>query len=95
LEVIELNDIVSLSSIVVVAKDQVSGDLAGEAVILSLKSGIYYGLDAAGAGIWNLIQDPIAVSAIRDALLNEYEVEPERCERGLLGLLVYHTDHKG
>ena len=34
------------SSIVVAAKDQASADLAGEAVILNLESGVYYGLDA-------------------------------------------------
>jgi hypothetical protein len=37
------------TSTVVAAKDQVSCDLVGEAVILDMKSGIYYGLNPVGA----------------------------------------------
>jgi len=71
----------------VAAKDQVSSDLGGEVAILDLKAGVYYGLDAVGARIWSLIQEPRTVNEIRDILLEEYEVEPERCERDLLVLL--------
>jgi hypothetical protein len=79
--------VVSGGSTVVAAKDQVSSDLGGEVAILDLKAGVYYGLDAVGARIWSLIQEPITVNEIRDILLEEYEVEPERCERDLLALL--------
>ena len=69
------------------AKDQASSDLGGEVAILDLKAGVYYGLDAVGARIWSLIQEPRTVNEIRDILLEEYEVEPEHCERDLLALL--------
>jgi hypothetical protein len=72
---------------VVAVKEQVSADLAGEAVILNLKSGVYYGLNAVGARIWNLIQEPKTVKAIRDVLFEEYEVELNHCEQELLGLI--------
>jgi hypothetical protein len=75
------------SSVVIAARDQVSCDLAGEAAILDIKSGIYYGLDAVGALIWNLIQEPRTVDEVRDAILQEYDVEPDRCEHDLLALL--------
>jgi Coenzyme PQQ synthesis protein D (PqqD) len=75
------------SAIVVAAREQVSCDLAGEAAILNLKSGVYYGLDSVGARIWTLIQQPQAIPAIRDVLLTEYDVEAERCQRDLLALL--------
>ncbi len=74
-------------STVVAAKDQVSSDLGGEIAILDLKAGVYYGLDAVGARIWSLIQEPRTVNEIRDILLEEYDVEPERCERDLVALL--------
>jgi hypothetical protein len=79
--------LVSGDSTVVAAKDQVSSDLGGEVAILDLKAGVYYGLDAVGARIWSLIQEPRTVNEIRDILLEEYDVEPERCERDLLALL--------
>lgn len=69
------------------AQEQLSCDLAGEAVILSLQKGAYYGLDAVGARIWDLIQQPRTVNEIRDAIVAQYEVEPDRCESDLLELL--------
>ena len=53
---------ISDRSVVVAAKDQVSCDLAGEAAILNIKSGVYYGLDPVGARIWSLVQEPRKVA---------------------------------
>ena len=78
---------ISDRSVVVAAKDQVSCDLAGEAAILNIKNGVYYGLDPVGARIWNLMQEPRAVAEIQTAITDEYDVEPERCARDLVGLL--------
>ncbi|MBC1224366.1 lasso peptide biosynthesis PqqD family chaperone [Nostoc sp. UCD121] len=72
---------------VVVAKEQISSDLDGEAVILNLKSGVYYGLNPVGASIWSLIQQPKTISEIQDALLAQYEVESEQCDRDLFSML--------
>jgi Coenzyme PQQ synthesis protein D (PqqD) len=68
-----------------VAKEQVSCDLAGEAAILNLQTGVYYGLDPVGARIWNLIQQPRTVSDVLQVFLKEYEVDSERCERDVFG----------
>ena len=78
---------VSGNSIVVAAKEQVSSEQGGEAVILNLKSGVYYGLNAVGASIWNRIQEPTTVSEIQSDILTKYSVSPEQCERDLLALL--------
>ena len=72
---------ISLSSIVVGCQDTISCDLAGEAALLNFKNGIYYGLNLVGASIWKLISEPRSVREICDALVAEYEVEPEICER--------------
>ena len=78
---------ISDRSIVVAAKDQVSCDLAGETAILNIKNGVYYGLDPLGARIWNLMQEPRAVSEIQATISGEYDVEPERWARDLQVLL--------
>ena len=72
---------------VVAVKEQVSCNLAEEAVILNLKAGIYYGLNPVATRIWNLVQKPKTVHEIRDAIFEEFEVDPDRCERDLLALL--------
>jgi len=69
------------------SKDQLWCDLTGEAAILNLKNGVYYGLDTVGSRIWSLIQEPRTVNEVRDALLEEYHVERDHCERDLLTLL--------
>lgn len=78
---------VTPKTIVVAAREQVSCDLDGEAAILNLKSGVYYGLDPVGARVWSLIQKPRTVDSIRDVLVEEYDVEPARCLSDLLALL--------
>lgn len=78
---------ISDRSVIVVAKDQVSCDLAGEAAILNVKNGVYYGLDPVGARIWSLIQEPRAVAEIQNAITSEYDVDPERARLDLVGLL--------
>jgi hypothetical protein len=78
---------ITLNSIVVVTKDQVSADLSGEAAILNLKSGVYFGLNAVGASIWKLIEEPRNVKEIRDTLVKEYDVDPDQCEKDILALL--------
>jgi hypothetical protein len=78
---------ISERSTVVVTKDQVSADLSGEAAILNLKTSTYFGLNTVGASIWKLIQEPKTVSQIRDAITQEYDVEPDRCEHDILELL--------
>lgn len=75
------------TSTVVAAKDQVWCDLVGEAVILDLKSGVYYGLNPVGARVWSLIQEPRTVGAVLETLLEEYDVEPGCCEAELFALL--------
>jgi hypothetical protein len=78
---------ISLGSTVVAAEDQVSSEIGEEVAILDLRAGTYYGLNAVGARVWELVQGPKRVSEIHNILLKEYEVEPERCERDLLALL--------
>lgn len=77
---------IHLDSIVTVSKDQVSSDLAGEAAILNLKAGKYYGLDEVGARAWSFLRVPRSVREIKRMFLEEYEVDPEQCERDLIAL---------
>jgi hypothetical protein len=77
----------SEQSIVSVTKDQVSCSLGAEAAILNMRDGTYYGLDPVGAQIWQLLQTPRRIAEIQELLLQEYDVEAERCQSDLLQLL--------
>ena len=78
---------ISKYSTVVAVREQVSSELAEESVILNLKSGVYYGLNAVGAWIWSRIQNPQIVSSLQEEMLGKYDVDPELCERDLLAIL--------
>jgi Coenzyme PQQ synthesis protein D (PqqD) len=77
----------SAHTVIVASSHQVSCPLGDESAILNLKNSVYYGMNAVGARVWNLLQQPRSVSALRDVLLDEYEVEKELCERDLIALL--------
>ena len=49
--------------------------------------GVYYGLNPVGAFIWNLIQKPQKVEKIREAILEEFNVNKEVCMEDLMELL--------
>ena len=78
---------VTPDSIVVAAKDQVSCDLDGEAAVLNLATGIYYGLDKVGATIWQHIQTPSPVTSLCDALVTQYDVDAETAKSDLMNFL--------
>jgi hypothetical protein len=67
--------VLSGGSRIVLSKDQVSCDLAGEAAIVNLKNGVYYGLDPVGARIWNLMREPVTFAQILDSLLHDYAID--------------------
>ncbi len=70
-----------------------SSELAGEAVILSLANGTYYGTDVVGARVWQLLQRPHTVAELRDAITAEFDVTPERCEGDLQEFLADLREH--
>lgn len=76
------------ASIVSAAPDHLSSKLGPEVVILNLNSGVYFGLDPVGARVWELIQESNkSLSAIRDQIVGEFEVESDQCEKDLKDLL--------
>ena len=78
---------ITLDSIVVASKDQVASDLAGEVILLSLTTAMYYGLNQVGARVWELVREPARVADVRDVIAREYDVEVQQAERDLLELL--------
>lgn len=53
--------------------------MGGEAVVLQLDDGVYYGLNAVGAVVWDMVQRPSPIAAIVDRITMEFDVERERC----------------
>ncbi len=77
----------SLQTTVMASPHQVSCPLGDESAILNMKNSVYYGMNPVGTTVWGLLKQPKTVAEIRDAILGEYEVEADRCERDLFSLL--------
>ena len=78
---------ITIDSKVVALKEQMSCGLDDDVVILSLNKGVYYSLNICGSRIWSLIRKPVRVAEIRDAILEEFDIDEETCVNDLLSLL--------
>jgi hypothetical protein len=82
-----MTDRVPDSAVISPARDILVSEFGDELVILNLRDGIYYGLDDVGARIWRILKQSATISAIRDALVEEYDVDPDRSERDVRALV--------
>jgi hypothetical protein len=78
---------VSLDNRVTIHQDAVFRELDGEAVILQLEAGMYFGLDPVGTRLWQLIEAHGLLRSVLDAALQEFEVAPDVLERDLIELV--------
>ena len=77
-----------------ISKDVLTQELAGETVLLDLASESYFGLDAVGTRIWQLLNEGQGKADLIESLLLEYEVEREALEKDVSELL-NHLDKAG
>jgi hypothetical protein len=78
---------VSLDNRVAIHQDAVFRELDGEAVILQLEAGMYYGLDPVGTRLWQLIEVHGQLRPVLDAALQEFDVAADVLERDLMELV--------
>jgi beta-galactosidase GanA len=70
-----------------VSTNHLYSEIADEAVILNLESGVYYGLNSVGVDIWQWLQQPQTEEKLLDLVLEEYEVTPEQAKQDLQSIL--------
>jgi coenzyme PQQ synthesis protein D (PqqD) len=73
--------VISDTTTLVAARDVMTADFAADVVLLNLQDGVYYGVEEVGARVWSLVQAPIALRAILDAIAVEFDVDHDRCAR--------------
>ncbi len=76
----------SLDDSLTIAPDVVWRELADEAVILSMATGHYFGLNDVGVRMWQLIRERGSLRRVFEGLLDEFDVEHRRLESDLLTL---------
>lgn len=79
---------------VAIGPEQLSAELDGEAVVLNLKDGVYFGLNPVGTRVWALLKAaPRSVAELRQAILAEYDVAFDQCDADLRALLDALKEH--
>jgi hypothetical protein len=83
-----------LESRICLEPNALSQKIDDEIVILSLSAGKYFGLQEVGSFIWSSLQSPITIRALKEKVLEEFDVEEGRCEQDLLELLSVLIENK-
>ncbi|MGN6849787.1 MAG: PqqD family protein [Sphingomicrobium sp.] len=67
--------------------DLMEAELGDELVALDPNAGDCFGFNSVATSVWRQLQEPRTFEELRDALLQEYEVDQQRCARELQELL--------
>ena len=70
-----------------VPPDVLFRDLAGEAVLLDLKSQRYFGLNEVGTRIWQLVNEDGRIEAVVEAMCSEYDAPAAELRQDLRSFL--------
>ena len=70
-----------------ISSEVLTQEVGGETVILDLESESYFGLNAIGTRIWQLLKEEKDISTITDTMMNEYDVEPDQLKTDINNLL--------
>jgi hypothetical protein len=68
-------------------RDTLINVIEGESVLLNLNSESYFGLDPVGTRMWTLLADSDSIQSAYEALLDEYDVGPDRLRMDLQDLI--------
>jgi len=82
----------TLADRVVRNRETLSAEIDGEVVALDVARGACYGLDTVGARIWGMIEAPVAIGEICEALTAAYDVDAATCRADVLDLFMALRD---
>ena len=84
-----------LTDRITVSQDVVAREVGGETVLIDLNSGQYFGLDAVGGRVWELLSDaPRNLSEVCDQIEDEFDAPRERIEADLVALTTQLQDQE-
>jgi hypothetical protein len=59
---------------------QLSGEIDGQVVVLSIDSGYYFHFNAVGSRIWSLLEAPTEAGVLIERILGEFAVDRATCD---------------
>jgi hypothetical protein len=78
---------ISLEQIVSQVEGNITSDMDGEKVMLSINNGKYYNLGTVGGEIWDQVKEPKSIQALINSLIEIYDIEEKECKEQVLSFL--------
>lgn len=63
--------------------DYVFNEIDGEVVMMNIETGAYASMNDTGKAIWNLLEQPVSIDAVIEALVREYNISAEQCAKDI------------
>jgi hypothetical protein len=67
--------------------DMIFTDFGNEMVMLSMEDSRYYGINEVGVRVWALMEAPMSIAGIVDAICDEFDVSTEQCAQDVLAFV--------
>jgi hypothetical protein len=78
---------ISLISRVKLSEDVLLQELQGNAVLLDLKTGVFFGLDKVGTRMWTLMGETGSLAGVVETIVAEFDVTEDKCTEDVLSLV--------
>ena len=78
---------ISAQTKVVISSKVLSQEVRGETVLLDLSREFYFGLDAVGTRVWQLLREGKSLEQLLDVMLDEFDVAREQLEIDIVAFL--------
>jgi hypothetical protein len=67
--------------------DSIATEIDGEVVVMSMATGRTFGLDKRGSRIWALLERPVTMDELVQALLQQYDTTAEKCRADVVAFV--------
>lgn len=74
-------------SIVGWSSDQIAADVDGQIVVMGMSQGKYVGFDDVATAVWHRLAQPCTVTALCQALAEDFDGPPEQIRQDTINLL--------
>ena len=74
----------TMSTVLARSPEPLAAKIDDEIVMLDPKQSTYFGLDAPGAAIWEMLDEPRSLAEVCDRLVDHFEVDDDTCRRDVL-----------
>lgn len=79
--------VINKNTVIEKREDIVTADLDGNAVMMSIENGKYYGMDEIATAIWKSMEHPVSVEQLVHILMDEFDVSEEQCLTDVIAFL--------